>query len=128
LKTLAKEKYESAVSAAWNCASFTTSLKLLYAETPETDRVLKDIAMKAAASYGNELVKSPEFVDLCQKNGEIGVDVLKACFLSSVPGAAPHELSSMPKTCLSCGNTGLGRFWHRDDGAYFCGQCINQMI
>jgi len=62
----------------WNDASFTSSLKLLYAETPETDRLLKDVAIKAAASHVKELVNQAECVDLCRKNGEIAFDMLKA--------------------------------------------------
>lgn len=34
LKILAKEKYESVVSAEWDCTSFTSCLELLCAETP----------------------------------------------------------------------------------------------
>lgn len=79
LKALAKEKYESAVSAAWNCASFTSSLKLLYAETPETDRLLKDVAVKAAPGHLKELVELEDFAELCKNNGEIAFDILRAC-------------------------------------------------
>jgi hypothetical protein len=78
LKTLAKEKYEKTVSASWNCILFTSSLKLLYAGTAKNGRLLKGVATNAAANHVEELVKNPEFAELCQCDGEIGFAVLKS--------------------------------------------------
>lgn len=102
LKTLAKEKYESTVSTSWNCTSFTSSLKLLYPETPETDRLLKDFAIKASASHVRELVKSPEFARLCQQDWGIGFDVLKPCFLPKISDSDSIISSSVLDDRLYC--------------------------
>jgi hypothetical protein len=110
LKTLAKKKYESLLPTTWNSASFITSLSLLYAETPESDRVLKDVAVKVAASHVKELVKSNGFIELCKENGEIGADALKACFLSDVGQADQANQSARGGTpaterrCPYCGS------------------------
>jgi len=118
LKTLAKEKYKSAVSTAWNYSSFISSLKLLYAETPESDRLLKDVAIQAAADHVEELVKSSDFVGLCQANGEIGIDVLKACYLPSAPQATPSASTGWPEQCRRCGDSA---YFKAVAGVWVCG-------
>jgi hypothetical protein len=71
--------------------------------------------MKAAASHVEELVKSPGFAELCQKNGEIGFDVLRACFLPKVPDPA-REITH----CPNCGESE----WLIDGGSELrCGDC-----
>jgi len=89
LKVLAKKKYESVVSAVWDCTFYTSPLELLHAETPKTDQLLKDFATKAATSHVKERVKSPELADLCKKNGEIEFDVLKVSFSLEVTKQCP---------------------------------------
>jgi hypothetical protein len=87
LETLAKEKYENAVSTSWDCTSFTSSLKHMYAKTPEFNRLLKYVAIKAAASYVKQLVKNSEFARLCQKDRKVEFDISKSCSLSNVSGS-----------------------------------------
>jgi len=58
LKELANIKYVAAVSVHWNSPSFTASIELIYKETPESDHLLKDVAISAAASHINELIRS----------------------------------------------------------------------
>ena len=41
-------KYKESLPSGWNSASFVASLKLMYELTPESDRLLKDVAIKAA--------------------------------------------------------------------------------
>ncbi|RAL67796.1 hypothetical protein DID88_008523 [Monilinia fructigena] len=77
LKVLAKTKFEAAVSTRWNTVSLSASLRLMYDELPESDRLLKDIAIQAAASHVNKLVDRGEFAALCKENGDIAFDVLK---------------------------------------------------
>ncbi|PVH79551.1 hypothetical protein DL98DRAFT_216253 [Cadophora sp. DSE1049] len=78
LKTLSMKKYEEVVSAGWNSASFVASLKLLYEETMENDRLLKDVVIKTAGEHVKDLCDRGEFVTLCKEKGEIAFDVLKA--------------------------------------------------
>jgi hypothetical protein len=90
LKSLAKAKYETAVATEWNIdSSFSASLKLLYEETLDSDRFLKDIAMKTASDHAKELTDRGEFVSLCKENGEIAFDILKA-WLNRATKACPH--------------------------------------
>ncbi|PQE06300.1 BTB POZ domain protein [Rutstroemia sp. NJR-2017a BBW] len=78
LKTLAKTKFEAAVSSDWNTSALSESLRLMYDGLPDSDRLLKDVAVAAAAGHVKELVDRGEFVALCKDNGDIAFDVLKA--------------------------------------------------
>ncbi len=55
LKELAKRKFEEIISDQWNGASFVTSLRLVYDETFETKRLLKDIIVKTASEHVEKL-------------------------------------------------------------------------
>ncbi|CZR69761.1 uncharacterized protein PAC_19661 [Phialocephala subalpina] len=79
LKNLAKTKFEGAISTEWNTCALSVSLRLMYDELPESDRLIKDVAIEAAASHVKELTDRGEFAALCRENGDIALDVLKAC-------------------------------------------------
>jgi hypothetical protein len=106
LKALSKEKYEAAVSTAWNDFIFTKSLKLIYDETPDSDRVMRDIAAKAAASHLAQLLERGEFLGLCKTNGEIGVDILKASLSSTAIDEVDAGRCSRPY-CKHCGSNSM---------------------
>lgn len=95
LKILAKEKYKEVVSAGWNSAAFVASLKLLYEETMETDRLLKDIAIETAGKHVRDLCGRDDFVALCKESGDIAFDILRA----SLPVEPPV------KACTDCYRT-----------------------
>ncbi|PQE26683.1 BTB POZ domain protein [Rutstroemia sp. NJR-2017a BBW] len=78
LKKLAKTKFKAAVSTEWNTVALSISLRLIYDELPDSDRLLKDVAIQAAASHIKELADRGEFAALCKENGDIAFDVLKA--------------------------------------------------
>jgi hypothetical protein len=80
LKTLAKEKYGSILSSAWNTEHFVHSLKLIYDGTPDTSEPdgLRELAIKAAATHAKELLDRGEFLNLCKERGDLATDVLKA--------------------------------------------------
>lgn len=81
LKDLAAKKYGEALPNHWNSAPFVASLKLVYEETLENDRPLKDLAVKTAAKHAKELTDRGEFASLCKENAEITFDVLKASLI-----------------------------------------------
>jgi hypothetical protein len=91
LKTLAKIKFEAAVSSDWNTSALSESLRLMYDGLPDSDRLLKDVAIAAAAGHVKKLVDRGEFVALCKENGDITFDVLKA------------SLRPRTKNCPICG-------------------------
>lgn len=54
------------------------SIKILYEETPENDRMLKDVAIKFAASSVEKFLDRGEFVTLCKERGDVSLDLLKS--------------------------------------------------
>lgn len=84
LKVLAKTKYEQIIGNAWNDVSFAASLKMLYDETLESDRLMKDIAVKTAGQNIKTLVDRGEFATLLKSNGEIAFDILKSSLGNSL--------------------------------------------
>jgi hypothetical protein len=90
LKEVARAKYEHIVEKNWEDASFIWSLKWMYDKTPQSDRALKDIAIKTAAAHAAELMATKGFVRVLHENGEIGSDILKA----KLPADAPTESNS----------------------------------
>jgi ribosomal protein S27AE len=95
LKYLAKTKYEQVLVNGWNDSSFVASLGLLYEETSESDRMLKNIAITVAGAHAKVLVDRGEFATLCKSSGEIAFDILKANLSATVHKA--HQI------CPSCG-------------------------
>jgi hypothetical protein len=99
LKTLATEKYGEAIKENWNGTSFVASLKLIYDTTPESDRLLKDIALNTAGKNAQALCDRGEFVALCKEYGEISYHVLKSSLDHN-----DHDVTAME--CVKCRNTG----------------------
>ena len=118
LKELSMTKYKESLPSGWNSASFVASLKLLYELTPESDRLLKDVAIKAAGENAQKLADRGEFVTLCKENGEIAFDVLKASFT-----AKPIPLTW--KACIYCGNSQRVAQNLDLDGQYHSYSCRN---
>ncbi|KAK0117806.1 hypothetical protein ONS95_012131 [Cadophora gregata] len=113
LKTLAKKKYEEVMLAAWDSVSFAANLKLLYEESMENDRSLKDVAIHTAGDHAKELCDRGEFATLCRENGEIAFDILKAsltadplvktCPFRHQSNYVQHHCRGLTY-CQSCGN------------------------
>lgn len=57
---------------------FIGSMEYLYANTLETDRLMRDVMCAEAATNSDALLGRAEFVHLCKSNGDLGFDVYKA--------------------------------------------------
>lgn len=77
LKDLATLKYGGAPFIL-NDDSFVNSLELLYEQTHDRDRGLKDLAIKMAAEHSELLMDREMFPTLCKANGDIAFDVFQA--------------------------------------------------
>jgi hypothetical protein len=112
LKVLAKTKYEQVIGNGWNHPGFAASLKILYDETLETDRLMKDIAIKTAGQNAKVLVDRGEFANLLKSNGEIAFDILKSSMgvsMEDCPWGGVEHASWVSRQgsgyyCSSCGN------------------------
>lgn len=90
LKALATKKYEEVAEETWDTQYFPASLRLLYEQTLDSDRLLKETALKVAAFHAKDLLNRGEFVALCKESGDIAIDVLKFAIMSE------------PKPCPPC--------------------------
>lgn len=105
LKQLAKKKYETALPTGWNSMAFCTSLRLIYSETPESDRLLWNVAISFAGKKAKELMDRGEFVELWKENGEIGLEVFRAHLLSN--GSQNSKTTTAPSTPFDTASTKL---------------------
>jgi hypothetical protein len=78
LKKLATVKYKAALQNEWNSPALAASLKVLYRETPEKDRLLKDVAMEFIGGHMKDLADRGEFMDLCKERHDFCLDLVKA--------------------------------------------------
>jgi hypothetical protein len=77
-KELAILKYEKALRDYWNSPPFVARLRLLRGMTSESSCGLRSIAVKAAGEHVESLMDCGKFATLCNHDGQIAFDVLKA--------------------------------------------------
>jgi len=101
LKLLSKTKYEALLPSHWNSSAFIDSLKLIFDETTENDRLLKDVVVDFAGGKSRELMERSEFVNLLKDNAEMAVEIFKASLLK-----APKVMLRLPNpACAICGSS-----------------------
>ncbi|CZR66719.1 uncharacterized protein PAC_16620 [Phialocephala subalpina] len=77
LKEWAVTKYKEVVPATWNSASFVESARLIFENTPESDRMLREIIIRKASENVKALFDRSEFVTLLQGHGDFTMEVLR---------------------------------------------------
>lgn len=138
LSQLSKSKYELLLPQHWNSAALSSSLRLLFDETREEDRLLKEVAIHFASTKMSELIERMDFIDLVRENGEIGLELLKACFqgglANTVTGSSPKKakttvtalVGALKPACIVCNsNGGVETARHVPAGKviWWCGGC-----
>lgn len=78
LKNRAAEKYAEVVGRLWDTPSFPASVKLLYDNTPQSDRLLRDVVAESAKRHIMTLIKKEDFEKVMVSHGDLAVDVLKS--------------------------------------------------
>jgi hypothetical protein len=105
LKDLAKKKFEGAIP------SFVESMKLLYEENVDANRLLKDVAIKVAGEHVKELVDRGELLFFERRRVQLLLMYFKV-YLTSVP------------KLYSCGtSTYVSAAGYLDNYGYYCGGC-----
>jgi hypothetical protein len=77
LKDLATAKYMHVLPETWNNSAFTESASLVYNNTMETDRMLRDAIVQGASENVKVLLDRGEFVDLLKSQSDLAVEVLR---------------------------------------------------
>lgn len=97
LKDLAKDRYKSMVNDSWNSQSFSESIRLIYDNTRDEDRDLKNVAIESAQANLTALLGRGDFRSLLKDVGEVALDILtKSSFIA-------RNLESKP-TAVKCQN------------------------
>ncbi|KAB8294955.1 hypothetical protein EYC80_006908 [Monilinia laxa] len=77
LKDLANEKCLRGVEAHWNTPEFSKVAELLWENTAESDKMLRDAVLTAAAAHSDGLLDRGEFVEFMSGHGDFAVEVMK---------------------------------------------------
>ncbi|QSZ36585.1 hypothetical protein DSL72_006465 [Monilinia vaccinii-corymbosi] len=77
LKDLANEKCSRGVEAHWNTPEFSQVAELLWENTLESDKLLRDTVVTAAATHSDGLLDRGEFVEFMSTHGDFAVEVMK---------------------------------------------------
>ena len=98
LKKRAKEKYAEVVTFLWNTPSFAASAMLLYDNTPQSDRLLRDVIAETAEKHIKTLICEEDFVEVMVRNGDLAVDVLKSVLSKEID--SDSELDGMVREAV----------------------------
>lgn len=115
LKTQAIAKFNAAAAQFWEEEEeyFPATVQKIYATTVESDRGLRDPAIKLAIKHCTELLKpelnhSPTFMEVLSNNAEVGKDLA----LASLPTATQFT-GWVKRRCIGCnhvwGDAGMGQ-------------------
>lgn len=77
LKDLAATKYRHALSDTWNSSGFIESAYIVYDDTVEADRMLRDAIVQRASENVKVLLDRSEFVDLLMSHADLAVEILE---------------------------------------------------
>lgn len=77
LKDLAITKYKEGVETCWDTPEFSEAVKLLWENTVESDTLVRDAVVTAAASHKDRLLDRGDFVEFLSTHGDFGVALLK---------------------------------------------------
>ncbi|KAH6664421.1 hypothetical protein B0J14DRAFT_569709 [Halenospora varia] len=125
LKDVSADKFKSALPLFGHKPSFLKALALIYQELPGTDTNMKDYAVKFAAKSYVRFTNSPQFIEICENNGELAAHLMVAIAMH------PHN----PPVCPACDSDMYVRTMSqhekesvRDGGfvakAYVCSRCV----
>ena len=100
LKKLVGTKYQQAVLESWNSPAFAESALLVYENTMESDRAIREVIVQTASDNIKALLDRGEFIELLNGHGELATEILKKLVASGnlingfhVNSAVPSEFS-----------------------------------
>lgn len=77
LKKLACTKYKEALPITWNTSIFSKSASLVFDNTVETDRMLRDVIVQVASDNARALLDRGEFVEMLKHHGDIATEIMR---------------------------------------------------
>ena len=77
LKEIATSKYETLLSSLWATQSFSMGVGLLYRNTQQNDRLLREVVVNYIGKNIDKLMERDDFIEIMKEHGELATDVLK---------------------------------------------------
>lgn len=121
LKSLVVKKVTQCIANSSNSPFFSSSLKLLYDSTTQSDRALKSIFIKEILSQQYSSLQNDDFVTLLSENGDIGLDLFRETLTGFRfnPKGPSSELVCKRSRCnaelVICGNCDREQFYYVDE-------------
>ena len=70
-------KYKQVLPETWNSTSFIESAGLIFENTPQSDRMLREVIIRKASENTKALFDRREFIALLQSHSDFAVEVLR---------------------------------------------------
>ena len=87
LKERAVTKYKEVLTTTWNSTSFIESARLIFENTPESDRMLREVTIRKASEDTRALFDRGEFVALLKDRSDFAADILRDIVFNPHNGA-----------------------------------------
>ncbi|KAL8967638.1 MAG: hypothetical protein Q9183_002821 [Haloplaca sp. 2 TL-2023] len=104
LKTLAKQKFQTALSSSWNKENLPDVIRTIYDNTLSSDRALRDCLIPILESQKTVLRAREAFMQLVSSHGEFAIDLIDAWADLSPPN--PRGVSERDWWCENCQSSG----------------------
>jgi hypothetical protein len=76
-------KYKEVLPITWKSTAFTESARLIYDNTPDNDRMLREVIIRKVSEDVKALFDRSEFIDLLQSHGDFTTEVLRSVVFDS---------------------------------------------
>ncbi|KAH9826501.1 hypothetical protein Tdes44962_MAKER00464 [Teratosphaeria destructans] len=96
LQTVALGKFMEAASYAWNTDDFVTTIGLVYTNTPDEDKGLRDIAARTIIKHSSTLLQRPEIESQVRSISGLAYDLL------SLHSAEVKKHNAGIPACMEC--------------------------
>lgn len=108
LKASAVTKYKEILLETWNSTSFIESARLVFNNTRENDRTLRDIIIQRASRNVKALFDRGEFVALLKSHNDFAVEVLMGVVLNPPQDDEEEEIDSWIYRAANAGYERVG--------------------
>lgn len=99
LKIMAASRYQKALGFGWDDSAFLRTVELIYDNTVESDRLLRDVVARYINDHLAALLKQKEFIELMKEHGELALDIVTLQLEDSKSRSAQDELPTRT-TCV----------------------------
>lgn len=101
LKTVATVKLKEKLSNLWTDDSFPDCIREIYANTPESDNVMRPAVVEVAKAHVQVLATKNEFKDLIREGGDFALQCFESIVSLVPPAVSAARQTNMYKANMS---------------------------